>query len=321
MKDKRGNEEIILLDILRLILICGVITIHTGAPWYIMAIGRLAVPFTFALTGFFVNNENINVSIKRNVIRLLIWFTIYLPLIVYDAYNVGKNLIRVLQEILFMTPYYLWFLTALVTCLLLYKVTLKFSSGIKLISVIVLYTLGCIGNSYLDILHARNLYTGYLGIFLTVRNGVFFAPIFFFIGQKIKNLQEKGVRLVNIVGVSLIAFFLYFAEYWIVNYNPLVYDDASMYFMLPLLICIILYDAILLNNRINYKQYFTISGKTLRQLSTWIYLSQGFLIRILAHQICGGMKLAIPVLLISILLFLLMYKSKYGRRIIVFLTK
>ena len=320
MKSNNAREELIVVDILRLILICGVITIHTGAPWYFMAIGRIGVPFSFALAGFFTNKDNVNFSIKRNVNRFLKWLAIYSPFMIYDAIKEEMDVILFFKKILFITPYYLWFLVALIVCLLLYKKTFKISSKIKIILAIILYVFGCIGNTYLDIFKARNLYTPYFEVFLTVRNGIFFAPIFFIIGQNIKNMKDKNTNKVFITVISILIFALYFLEYRVVNLNPLVYEDASMYFTLPVVVFAVLSGAILLNYSIDIKDYLNCFGKPIRQLSTWIYLSQAALIKLITLKVHGGgMKLAVMVLAISIVLFIFMYKNKYGRKIMMFL--
>ena len=283
-----SNREFIIIDFLRLFLICAVVTIHTGAPWFVVAIGRIGVPFSFALTGFFTNSENVEKSIKRNLSRLLIWICIYSPLIIGDGTASNMGAIYFLQQLLFITPCYLWFLTALIVCLILYKFMIKVPNHIRIIISFVLYVIGCCGNTYLDIFHFGVLYEPYLSIFLTVRNGVFFAPIFFEIGQWIKHSEYDRMKSINTNVISLIMLVsMYFAEYWFLNNNPLVYKDASMYFFLPPLVYTLLRFAIIIESLIGNDKKIKLSGKAVRQLSTWIYVSQAYFIRIFVRGMGG----------------------------------
>lgn len=319
MLEKKTKQELILVDIARLVLILCVVTIHTGAPWQIVAIGRIGVPFSFALSGYFSSAESEASSVKKNTIRLLRWALLYTPLMIYDAIVAQTAIPHFIQQLLFLTPCYLWFLTALVVCTLLYKITFKVSENVKFIVVIVLYVIGCIGNTYLDLFHARKAYFWYMNVFLTTRNGVFFAPIFYFIGQ---HLGTQGkLKRKYVILESLVALGAYIAEYYWINHNKLVYKDASMYWCLPILVYFSLRLLIQLNSQKGVEKWLqNFPGRKIRQLSTWIYLSQAGIIRVLVPIFKGGVKLAIPVIIACVTIYVFLSQFKVGKKILKALT-
>ncbi|HFL7624121.1 TPA: acyltransferase family protein, partial [Klebsiella pneumoniae] len=120
------------LDFLKFISIICVIIIHVG-PFYqidnlkpigviINNIMRFAVPCFFMCTGYFLNSsvdlfdEKDNQRIKRNVRKLfliyILWCAIYILLMPKDHYFI-------LNVMLFGTAPHLWFLSALIQCLLI----------------------------------------------------------------------------------------------------------------------------------------------------------------------------------------------------------
>ena len=296
-------------------------------------VSRLGVPFFFTISGYFfykkVNLEKNLLSVMRHTIKRLIklylvWIVIYMPILLKNLNKSDKfqeNIMRFVQELLFMAPAFQWYTLALVVGIsITVYIYSKKSFGFTMIVLILIYVVGCFGNTYLHILNLDNIFQGYLNIFLTTRNGLFFSSIFIFIGIAIGKFEHKICEKGKYKGAFIICLMVYFFEVYLVQSNPLKNDDCSMYITLPLVItfmCIVI-----LKNDINVKY-----SKDMRQLSTFIFCSQyGFIFvtNILTNKILN-VKMDSFAFLICIIFeitmsFMILKNTKYGRCLLGYIT-
>lgn len=171
------------------------------------------------------------------------------------------GIVSFVQLLIFKTPGYLWYLSAL----LFAAVPFCLIKNRKLLYVfsIASYIVGTLfGGIYSEIVGVCSLYDK---IFLTTRNGLFFALPMMCVGESIFQYRFKWNRLWAL-GVSLV---LYWGEVFWVNYclKVSVEADHSMYFSIPLVIFCLLNIIIDWNPRIpNYR--------LLPNCSTAIYVIQ-----------------------------------------------
>ena len=111
------------IDIGRVIFACLIPILHipfqdnVGIDVVRQYISRLGVPFFFAVSGMFliksIEKYGRAEALKKYLIRvgrvLLIWLLIYSPLLIYGAESYEK----LVQQIIFKTPAFLWYLTSL----------------------------------------------------------------------------------------------------------------------------------------------------------------------------------------------------------------
>lgn len=107
-----------------------------------------------------------------------IWFLIDLPFILmqssYGTLPIDKLMLRLISEIFFKCPAYLWYLVAVIVASLLFIYSYrKIGRKIMLILSIVLYLIGVSGNRYLYVPEILKVWELYLDIFITTRNGIF----------------------------------------------------------------------------------------------------------------------------------------------------
>ncbi len=204
-------------------------------------ISRFGVPFFFVASGFFLSS-----SIKRRgsvtalkryekrILHLLVlWLIIYSPILLRSM----DSPVSFVKELLFLTPAYLWYLSALVFaaipfCLISNRKLLWLFSAI-------FYFIGTLfSGSYSWFSGGIPAYTSF---FLTTRNGLFFALPLLCVGEFAHiGLKISGIATKLLFAASAIIVFL---EISYVGHNVSSSADRSMYFSLPvfsyfLFICI-----------------------------------------------------------------------------------
>lgn len=146
--------------------------------WFTKYICRLAVPFYFSVSGFFLFRKIDLNNVDKNIIKTYCFKTIRLLGVWTILLIVGGR-------------GHLWYLSSLVVSILILYYLLKKNVSLKKIVVIsiVLYLLGLLGNSYAYLLEPLKKYaflnffiTSYKLFFNTTRNGLFFGLIFLLIG-------------------------------------------------------------------------------------------------------------------------------------------
>ena len=248
------------IDICRFFFACIIPLLHIKVTSPIILIiqryiSRLGVPFFFAVSGVFLS-ESIKkygeaAALKKYMHRIgrifLFWLIVYSPLLL-------KRHSITLQNALFKTPAYLWYLSALLFaaipfCLIKRKHLYPIA--------IALYIFGTLfSETYRWAVGEFLLYTR---LFLTTRNGLFFALPLMCIGEL--SWTKKPRSGLMLFSLALLACEISFS---LVKTAP--EDDRSMYFFLPLTIYFFIPLVKAWNPEIN--------SFSIRTLSSAIYVMQ-----------------------------------------------
>ena len=261
----RQRKNYVAVDNFRLIAALLIVAIHTAplasfsdsADFLVTyCFARVAVPFFLMVTGYFVlapyqrtirergyfqrrtnpeSSASVQRFLKKTAALYVISTLLYLPLKIY-AGNISHTIGEWLKEFFFDgTFYHLWYLPAVLTGCLLLILLLQFCSPFVIsILVFALYVIGVLGDSYYNLVSQvpvlKMAYEGIFQISSYTRNGIFFAPVFLWMGVVLAN---GGVKLslkaaASGFGVSMAAML---AEGYL-SYSLQWQKHNSMYFLL-----------------------------------------------------------------------------------------
>lgn len=278
------------LDYFKIIAAILIITIHTNLfisyneqinAIFTGVVARIAVPFFFMVTGFFLslkigekskdskNSMNIiNKYVKKILIIYVLTILIYIPFNIFGGYFSRNKLSDVIMDILINgTFYHLWYLPALILGIYItYYLFKKLKMKHAVLIITALYIIGLFGDSYYGLIKdsyiLSTMYEGIFKVFDYTRNGIFFAPMFLSLGYIIsKNIDEiKNISYKKIF--FAVSFILLLIEGIIVHkFN--IYRHDSMYIMLiPTMY--FLYIALL--------DFKCKSNKLVRKISAYMYI-------------------------------------------------
>ncbi len=234
---------------------------------------RIGVPFFLMVTGFFVlpkalENRKALVQYTIKIIKIyILCIIIYLPVNIYAKQLIGIGVLGILKKIFIVgTFYHLWYFPALILGIwITYFITKYFGKKKSIIIVFVLYTIGLFGDSYYGIIEnitfIENIYQGIFDIFDYTRNGIFYVPMFLYLGYVAKDRKWQMSRKNNIF-LILLFFILMIAEGIILRYFDLQRHDSMYIMLIPTMIFI--FNFIIQNNQQN--------SKRLRNIATTIYV-------------------------------------------------
>ncbi len=251
MENKKAYTGI---DIFRLIAAVLVITNHTSplldysssANFVLTSLlSRLAVPFFFMTTGFFLirdverDNDRLKSFVKKSVIIYAIAIIVCLPLQIYKGdFSIRPLLPSIIKNLFFNgTLYHLWYLPAsIIGGIIAWYLVRKFGYKLAFCISIPLYLIGLFGNGYYGIIRSvpfiKALYDEIFVIMDSTQNGIFFAPLFIIIGAYIFSRSDKlPGRTASLIGLIL-SLSAMIAEGFILRENKLQLHD-SMYLLLP----------------------------------------------------------------------------------------
>lgn len=258
-------------------------------------ISRLGVPFFFAVSGIMLacsiqKRGRIKAGqryTKRIAMMLLLWLLIYSPILMVSM----RDDLNPFQTLLFNTPAYLWYLTALLFatipfCLIKKRIILCYLC-------IPLYLWGTlIGGNYAWLTGGCEFYTK---TFLTTRNGIFFALPMMCIGELAIN--KPFLKRWCLPGFLLSLSVLYL-EVTLTGNAVTANLDRSMYITLPFAVYFLV--LILVDIRIPFSTNF------LRGASSAIYLMQFGIISIMTKLFSMfGLKMSMGAWLIYFTLILI----------------
>ncbi len=210
MHDEKTYPDI---DRFRLIAALLVITIHTSPLGGVSAVGdflltrviaRVAVPFFFVTSGFFLlpcDAGKLGAFVKKTARIYLVAMLLYLPVNVYSGYFASSALMpKMLQDIVFDgTFYHLWYLPAsMLGACIAWGARRKWGACGAVAFCTALYVLGLLGDSYYG-LSARipciaRFYDLIFQMMDYTRNGIFFAPVFFALGGLLAQMPKRLSR-------------------------------------------------------------------------------------------------------------------------------
>ncbi len=235
------------IEIFRVVAAFLVVAIHTSplvtysdtADFiFTRVIARVAVPFFFMVTGYFVLSKGTDIRrfLKKTAMIYAASAALYLPINVYAGHLQGWGMLDLVQQVLFEgTFYHLWYLPAAIlgawlTALLMRKC----SRGTCFAVVGVLYILGLLGDSYWGLISGipvvSSVYNAIFAVMGYTRNGLFFAPMFMLLGASLKDVKPRSTAA-DALGLAL-SFALMLAEALLARAHGWQRHD-SMYVMLP----------------------------------------------------------------------------------------
>lgn len=198
-------------DRFRLVAAVLVIAIHTSPLWSVNetcnflltgVFARVAVPFFFAMTGYFTDFKS-SARIGNLTVKTLAMYAaaivIYLPFGTYSA---------TLRMLLFEGAFYhLWYFPACVTGALI-VFALKMLPTVPAFAIAAaLYVIGVFGDSYYVLTKGlppvRAMYDFFSGIFSYTRNGLFFAPLYILLGNALAKHRLDRNRFGAGIGLAV----------------------------------------------------------------------------------------------------------------------
>lgn len=248
------NESYSGIDYFRFIAALLIVAIHTsplssfsetGNFIFTRIVSRVAVPFFFMTSGFFLisrytcNAEKLEAFIKKATLIYGVAILLYIPINVYNGYFKMDNLLpNIIKDIVFDgTLYHLWYLPAsIIGAAIAWYLVKKLNYPKALMVASVLYLIGLFGDSYYGITEKisclNSLYTYIFQVTDYTRNGIFFAPIFFILGGFIADNRPQITFGKSFLGFA-ISLALMLGEAMILHHFDLQRHDSMYVFLLP----------------------------------------------------------------------------------------
>lgn len=313
MKEKK---QFLTLDRARLIAACLIIMVHTFPLEMVNAnlsfllsevFCRIAVPLFLMITGHYIIKKSlkdkkvlINYT-KRVLIYYAISIIVYLPINIYNGVFESLTFLGLLKGIFITgTFYHLWYFPALILGIWLTYFILKHMNE-KQASIIfvILFMIGLLGDSYYGLIKGigflETFYDFIFKIFDYTRNGLFYVPMFLYLGYLTTDKKlhiEKNKNIVLII-VSLI---LMLIEGYLLHMQAYQRHTSMYLFLVPLMVFIFMY---LINKPSKEEKY-------LRRVSTVVYIIHPWFI-VLVVKLSGLLKLNKFLIDNSIVYFLLVF--------------
>lgn len=239
------------VDLFRIVAALLVVAIHisplsnineTADFIFTRVIARVAVPFFFMTTGFFLFSDikrvdKIKKFLKKTGKIYLSAIILYLPLNIYMGYfKKDFSLLKLFKDILFDgTIYHLWYLPAVMLgVVIVYILLSQLSLHVAFAISCILYVIGLLGDSYYGLSFKvpaiEKIYDFLFFISDYTRNGIFYAPIFLVMGAMLHRKNKVRKLEINILGFFC-SISLMIAEGLILRKFHFIRHD-SMYFML-----------------------------------------------------------------------------------------
>lgn len=207
---------------------------------------RVGVPFFLMVTGFFVlsacgegGDDKLRRYLGKTAGIYLAATILYLPLNLY-AGKLPENMGAFLRVLLFDgTFYHLWYLPAVILGCMVIRLLCRtagfYGSGA---AALFLYVIGTLGDSYYGLVSGRPagkaFYDGIFACSEYTRNGIFYAPLFLWMGAALRKKEAgagRGNSVWQAAGLALSAALMAAeGQYTYVNGWQ---RHNSMYFMLP----------------------------------------------------------------------------------------
>ena len=214
------------VDYFRIVAALMVIAIHT-APFsgiskdfdflLTYCIGRVAVPFFFMTTGYFVlgswrtSGQNAGGKVVRFIKKTLFLYAVsivlYLPVNFYSG-GLPESAGEFIRMLIFDgTFYHLWYFPAVVIgCFVLMMLLKKLPAGTALGITILLYLIGAGGDSYFGITARipvpEHMYDVIFAVSSYTRNGIFYAPLFLLMGRLLRERKAGMEKTGNTAGTA-----------------------------------------------------------------------------------------------------------------------
>lgn len=226
---------------------CSPLTTYSETADFILtrAVARVAVPFFFMVTGFFVlgRPEKLRRFLKRTALLYLACILLYLPLNLYSGALSGLTPVGALRELLFEgTFYHLWYFPAVLLGAAIASLLMRTRAGLGIAAA--LYVLGLLGDSYWGLISGvpwlSDVYEVIFSLAGYTRSGLFFAPLFLLLGARLRGREASGKGEAAGLGAALA---LVLCEALLLRHlgwqrhdSMYVFLPAVMYFLFSLLL-------------------------------------------------------------------------------------
>lgn len=249
-------KKIISLDFMKLFMACLIVAIHVYPfvsiseefdYFFTHVFCRIGVPFFLMTTGYFVLDRALKDScvLKKYLFKILklygICMALYFPINLYAHTFEGMGILEILKTIFLNgTFYHLWYFPALLLGLIIIFFLLKYirNKNIVFLIVMILYFIGLFGDSYYGAIQnisvIKTIYDGIFLLFDYTRNGIFYVPIFLFLGYFIKT-SETSMSSKNSFFAFLIFLGLMFVEGAILHYLGWQRHDSMYLFLISVM--------------------------------------------------------------------------------------
>lgn len=228
------------------------VTIEQYLGYFIVVSSRIAVPFFFICSGYFLCNklyENDKDIRKKHIYRYgknifnmyLLWSLIYL-VVEYKSYfghgNIIKSILLIIRNFLFTgIAAHLWYLGALCfSVILLYVLVNKLEFKQIYVLAILLYIFSLSADTYYGLFSntiVGNFINIYIKLFGEVWNSFAQGLIFIVMGIAIKK-YEIAKRMKKSMKVVIIFYLLFIIEHFIMKYFHIARDNNTSIFLLIL---------------------------------------------------------------------------------------
>lgn len=292
------------IDVAKYVAAMLVVAIHTFpfvdfSPafnlFFISTIGRLAVPFFFVCSSFFlfrkINRVHLRSIQAREILKkwfirigvlYLIWTVIYLPYTIWNYAEAGfsvSGLLGWIRDFFLNGSYYhLWFLPALMLGMVIvwWLYTHKgliFTMEISVVLYLIGYLINIFAPLWESLPYVSIVYGFFVKMLVTARDGFFFAPIYIVIGLMCSQMRRPSLKACELGFAA--SFILLILEVSLYSALGVLTDQSSMFLMLiPVLY-------FFMNMMLQIKMPKKAVYVKMRQESTLIYVSHILFARLL----------------------------------------
>ncbi|MGL4695389.1 acyltransferase family protein [Enterococcus larvae] len=253
---ENAKKNIQMIDLLKFIAAIMVVCIHSepisGNEWFNFLVKnilcRIAVPLFFISSAYFIRKSTVNKegNLKGKIVHLLknylFWSVVFLP-IGLDWINQNLSISPSLYPAALLfglvysgTYYHLWYIPAFILSVVIITKARQYISY-KLIFLIAaaLYFVGSLETYYglITIDWVKEIFDGFIQLFFTTRNGLFYGMIFTAIGFFIYDYEQKLLTLKKYFKWALLFLgSLLFLE-GVIVYNMLRLDCNFLIVLIP----------------------------------------------------------------------------------------
>ena len=292
-----GKREYIAVDYFKFFCSLLVVTMHlypftsinnTLSMFVNNCFCRIAVPFFFLASGFFISNKitdknNALAYLKRLIKLYLIYTIIYIPQKLITLHYSGEpfwpSVLLFVRKFFFYGSYVqLWYIAALIVSaalIYLFLNKLRLKPKTVLIITAVLHIVGILISTYREIFNSipfiKTVIDLYYKIFFNIENGIFFGLFYTFagvyIGMNKNSIKKRKYYLYALIGLAVMPVETY------LTYTYL--DNASMrVFFSTAVTSVLIFLAVAFTN---IPKRYAHSGVYFRRLSALIYFWHMFI--------------------------------------------
>lgn len=317
------------IDFLKLVMSIMVVGIHThiekyiqsvqGQFYFVSAILRLAVPFFFVVSGYYLGKKFWNkdaierksvlrVYVKNLIVPFLFWSILHLlPSLknLYDTCDGNKVyfVLKIIRQMLFYPLGAMWFVLACIVGAIIIFILWEYPK-VMCIIIFPLYIFALLGNNYYFLLSNTRFIDICLKVIISTRNGIFVGFPFMFLGASIaKPLLLERIKLKTLLCTVIGAYILLLIEIGLVCDKAYIDDRGLFVSYLILVPCIVM---------LAIKKNIFISKNTMlfRKLSSCIYYTHRFYLMIIMELLKGNTvnELFFPVIICCLMTYMISNK-------------